>query len=324
MLRGMLKVVGVAVLLAVVLAPNGCALLNTGTQTSDGDAQMQLGEYKGLKHAIGCIDFKNEAGWRGRWELGNNLSIMLESALMDTGRFVLVERDKLNAVIKEQDLAASGRTAKAKNVAKTGLLRPAKYLATGAVTTVEEGASGGSGGITIGPISLGGGGSKAAVTIIAKLVDTTTGEIKAKKRIIGRAGRKAMSVGLHTGIVNTRVGGFKKTPLGDAAQDCINRAAIFFAKTMETFAFEGSVAAMSGNRVVINRGSKHGIAPGKLFVMREEGEIITDAGTGEVLGKNEGKQIGELKVLSAKEKMSFCEVVSGEKKPKPGTVILEK
>ena len=324
MLKGMLKVVGAAVVLGVVLAPNGCALLNTGTQTSDGDPQMQLGEYKGLKHAIGCMDFKNEAGWRGKWELGNNLSIMLESALMGTGRFVLVEREKLKSVIAEQDLVASGRAAKAKSVARTGLIRPAKYIATGAVTTAEEGASGGAGGITIGPISLGGGGSKAAITIIAKLVDTTTSEVVATKRITGRAGRKSLSLGVHTGIVNTRVSGFKKTPLGDAAQDCINQAAIFFAKKMETFPFEGSVAAMSGDRVVINRGSNHGMTVGKLMVMREEGEIITDADTGEVLGKNEGKQIGELKVLSVKEKMSFCQVVSGEKKPKKGTVVLEK
>jgi len=324
MLKGTLKVVGMAALLAVVLAPNGCALLQTGTQTSDGDPDMQLPEYKGLKHAIGCMDFRNEAGWRGNWELGNNLSIMLESALMGTGRFVLVEREKLKSVIAEQDLVASGRAAKAKSVARTGLIRPAKYLATGAVTTVEEGASGGGAGIRVGPISLGGGGSKAAITIIAKLVDTTTSEVVATKRIVGRAGRKSLSVGLHTGLVSTKVSGFKKTPLGDAAQDCINQAAIFFAKKMESFPFEGSVVTMSGDRVVINRGSNHGIASGKLMVMREEGEILTDPDTGEVLGKNEGKQIGELKVQSVKEKMSFCEVVSGEKKPKRGTVVMEK
>lgn len=324
MLKRLLRVMVAGLALCIVLAPNGCALLKTGTDTADGDADMQLPEYKGLKHAIGCMDFKNEAGWRGKWEIGNNLSIMLESALMDTGRFVLVERDKIKAIIKEQDLVTSGRAAKAKDVARTGLIRPAKYIATGAVTTVTEGASGGGAGINIGPISFGGGGSKAAVTIIAKLVDTTTSEIVAKKRIIGRAGRKSLRVGLHTGIVNTHVSGFKKTPLGDAAQDCINRAAVFFAKTMETFPFEGSVVTMSGDRVVINRGSNHGIAAGKLMVMREEGEILTDPSTGEVLGKNEGKLIGELKVTSVKEKMAFCDVISGEKKPKRGTVVLEK
>ena len=307
-----------------LLSLNGCALLRTGTKTADGDADMQLGEYKGLKHAIGCIDFKNEAGWSGSWKIGSNLSIMLESALMDTGRFVLVERDKLKSVIAEQDLAASGRTAKAKKAAQTGLIRPARYLATGAVTTVTEGASGKSGGVSIGGISLGGGGSKAAITIIAKLVDTTTGEIVEKKRITGRAGRKSLRVGVNFRGVSTSMGGFEKTPLGDAAQDCMNRAAVFFAKEMESMPFEGSVVTVSNGRVVINRGSQFGISPGMKMVMRKEGELLTDPDTGEVLGKNEGKVIGELEVTSVKEKMSFCEVVSGEKKPARGTVVLRK
>ena len=47
------------------------------TQTRSGAAQMDLGDYKGIRHAIGVVDFTNDAGWRGRWELGRNLSIML-------------------------------------------------------------------------------------------------------------------------------------------------------------------------------------------------------------------------------------------------------
>ena len=83
------------------------------TRTSDGSADLGLGEYKGLKHAIGCKNFDNESGWRGQWEVGSNLTLMLESALQDTGRFVLVERQMLRDVIAEQDLAASGRAARA-------------------------------------------------------------------------------------------------------------------------------------------------------------------------------------------------------------------
>ncbi|MCK5850185.1 MAG: hypothetical protein KAH23_04660, partial [Kiritimatiellae bacterium] len=301
MTEKVLKMLGLVLLVSFVAGSSGCALLNTGTDTADGDADMKLGEYTGLKHAIGCMDFKNQAGWSGQWKIGNNLSIMLESALMDTGRFVLVEREKLKAVMAEQDLAASGRTAKAKKVAKTGLIRPAKYLATGAVTTVTEGASGGSGGISFGGISLGGGSSKAAITIIAKLIDTTTGEIFKKKRIVGRAGRKALSVGVNIAGVSTKMGGFKKTPLGDAAQDCMNQAAIFFAKEMEGLPFEGSVVTLSNGRVVINRGSQYGIKTGALMVMHEEGTLLTDPDTGAVLGKVEGKKIGELKVTSVKE-----------------------
>ena len=134
--------------LALSIQPASALWGKTETKTSDGDAKMGLGDYKGLKHAVGVKDFDNQAGWRGHWEIGNNLSIMLESALFDTGRFVLVEREKLGTVLAEQDLAASGRMAKSK-VAKTGKLRSAKYIASGAVTEVKESQSGGEGGIRV-------------------------------------------------------------------------------------------------------------------------------------------------------------------------------
>ena len=180
MSSGLTRMSGILVLVIGLVMCNGCALLDTSTKTSDGDLKTQLGEYNGLKHAIGCKDFDNQAGWSGRWAVGNNLSIMLESALFDTGRFVMVEREKLRHVLAEQDLAASGRTAKAKKVAKTGLIRPARYIATGAVTEAEEGVSGGGAGINLWGVRVGGSRSKAKVTIIA---DPEEPKVSASQRI---------------------------------------------------------------------------------------------------------------------------------------------
>jgi len=126
------------------------------TKVEDGDADMGLPEYHGIKHAVGVVDFDNDAGYRSQWEMGYNMSILLESALFDTGRFVLVERENLGVIIDEQDLAASGRMAKASGVAQTGKLRPAKYIATGAMTEVEHNESGGGGGFNIKGVRVGG------------------------------------------------------------------------------------------------------------------------------------------------------------------------
>lgn len=295
------------------------------TKTESANMQTKLGEYKGLKHAIGCKEFENQAGWRGQWEIGQNLSIMLESALHDTGRFVIVEREKLKDVIAEQDLAASGRTAKAKNVAQTGLIRPARYIATGAVTEVEESQSGGDAGVSFRGIRVGGGKSEAQVTVIVKLVDTTTGEIVAKERIVGKAGRTGLRVGVSVGGLDTDLGGFKKTPLGQAAQDCINQAAELIAKKMEEFPFEGSVVKVSGSgKIIINRGAEFGVEVGQELVMAEEGELLTDPDTGAILGKEEGEVIGELRVAKVDEKIAYCDVIKGEKNPAPGTVVRAK
>lgn len=313
----------VSLFLAIALTSTPVFALwgKTTTKTSDSDAQMNLGEYKGLKHAIGCKDFDNEAGWHGQWELGENLSIMLESALFDTGRFVLVEREKLQDVIAEQDLVASGRAAQTKKVAQTGKIRPAKYLASGAVTTVEENQSGGGGGISIKGISVGMKKNEAQITIIAKLIDTTTSEIVAKKSITGKAGGTGLDVGVYKGGVGVDLGGFKKTPLGQAAQDCINQAAAFFATAMEEFPFEGSVVKVSGDRVIINRGSEFGVEVGQELVMAEEGEQLIDPDTGAILGQEEGKVLGRLRVAKVDEKISYCEVLEGEKNPATGTIV---
>lgn len=292
------------------------------TATESANADMKLGEYKGLKQAIGCKEFANEAGWSGSWNIGDNLSIMLESALYDTGRFVIVEREKLKDVLEEQDLVASGRAAGAKKVAQTGMVRPARYLASGAVTQVEESQSGADGGISFKGIRVGGGRSEAQVTVIVKLIDTTTGEIVAKESIVGKAGNTALRVGLDYRSVGTELGGFVKTPLGQAAQDCINQAAAFIAKKMEQFPFEGSVIKVSDSgQVIINRGSEFGMEAGQELVMAEQGEQLIDPDSGELLGEEEGQVVGKLRVAKVSEKIAYADIVEGEPNPAPGTVV---
>jgi len=324
MRTGFFKIAVMSASACLLVAVSGCAILDgmVGTKTSDGDFKAQLGEYKGLKHAVGCAEFENQGGWGASWDLGRNLSIMLESALYDTGRFVMVEREKLGKVITEQDLVTSGRTAKAKKVAQTGLIRPARYIATGAITGADEGTSGGTGGISVGGVRLGGGGSSAQVTIIAKLIDTTTSTIVAKKRIVGKAGRVSLNVGVTFKGVSTDMGGFSKTPLSQAAQDCINQAAVFLAKEIEKVKFDGCVVKVSSGGVIINRGSEFGLEKGQVLSMVEEGEQLIDPQDGTVMGQEKGKTLGTLKVVRVEEKMSYCDVVSGEKNPKPGTLVV--
>lgn len=318
-----LPVTVIALLVCTLLS--GCALLSgsTGTTTSDANPVSQLGPYSGLKHAVGCKDFENQGGWAAQWKLGNNLSIMLESALAATDRFVMVEREKLEDVIAEQDLAGSARVAAARKVAKTGLIRPARYIATGAVTSVEENQAGSTGGIYIKGFRLGGSKGKAKVTVVVKLIDTTTGEIAAQQMVTGVAGKAGISVGMYKNGYGGTMGGFAKTPISEAAQDCMNQAAVFIARKMEEMPFEGAVVKSSAKTVIINRGDEFGVTVGKQLVMKTLGELLTDPDTGAILGREDGDEIGKLKVIKVAPKMSYCTVTSGEKTPKTGTPVYE-
>src|SRR5215468_915268 len=79
---------------------------------------------------VGVAEFTNQSGaawWRGG--VGWELSGMLSNELSSSGDFRVVERNKLQNVLEEQNLAASGRVAKGTG-AKIGKLTGAQYLIT--------------------------------------------------------------------------------------------------------------------------------------------------------------------------------------------------
>src|SRR5678815_1241551 len=89
------------------------------------------------KPVVGVAEFTNESGaawWRGG--VGWELSGMLSNELSSSGAFRVVERQKLQSVLEEQNLAASGRVAKGTG-AKIGKVTGAQYLITGTVTAVS-------------------------------------------------------------------------------------------------------------------------------------------------------------------------------------------
>lgn len=147
------------------------------------------------KPTISVPSFKNETNW---WwwksstatELGDALS----NELTATGNFKVVERQKLQAVISEQELAELGLVKKGTG-AKKGELTSAQYVILGKVTAFEEGVSKKSGGNNTKGCFLGicVGGSEqkseaeAYVAIDLRVVDTTTGEVAYARTVEGRA-----------------------------------------------------------------------------------------------------------------------------------------
>jgi len=294
---------------------------STKTKTKDVHAERQLPEYHGVKHALGVLDFDNQAGYRSQFDLGNNMSLMLESALFESDRFVIVDRQELGSVMAEQDLQAGNRTAKAKNVAQTGLIRSARYLATGAITRVDHRTSGDNGGIRIKGISLGGSAEKAEIEVIIKIIDTTSSQVVASKAIQGQAGNNSIKIGYSRHGVGGSLGSFAKTPLGEAAEDCIIEAVRFIATEMEDYDMDGSIVTVSGKNIIINRGENYGVSVGDAFIVREEGEILVDPDSGEILDELEGEITATVEVSKVREKIAYCKLVDGEM-PKRGDMVV--
>lgn len=166
--------------------------------------------------AIGVAEFKNTSGagwWRGG--VGWELSGMLSNELSSLGSFRVVERNKLESVLQEQNLAASGRV-RSGSGAPIGELTGADYLIMGTVTAYEENTRNTGGGLRYKGVSLGGKRSEAYLAVDVRVVNATTGEIDFSRTIEGRSSGGGVSVGLSRSSFGGALSNESNTPAGKA------------------------------------------------------------------------------------------------------------
>jgi curli biogenesis system outer membrane secretion channel CsgG len=105
----------------------------------------QLQPYKGPKARIAVATFEDKTA-KGYYRIGEGMATMVTTALVNSDRFIVLERDLIDEVIREQDLAAGGRV-RAGTGAPLGEIEGAELLLTGAVTEFEPEKFGLGGGI---------------------------------------------------------------------------------------------------------------------------------------------------------------------------------
>lgn len=173
------------------------------------------------KPRIGVADFTNDtsAGW---WYggAGRDLSSMLTNELASTDKFRVVEREKLDKVLAEQDLGSSGRVS-SRTAAKVGKITGAQYLVTGTVSAYQENTSGGGGGLNFHGFSVGGHKQDAYMAVDLRVVDTTTGEVAFTRTVEARASSYGMHGSGYVGGLSGGLGKYEKTPAGKAIRACL-------------------------------------------------------------------------------------------------------
>ena len=181
---------------------------------------------------VAVLDFTNET--RAHWwqtDVGRELGGMLANELVSTGAFKVVERNKLDSVLSEQDLGASGRVSKS-SAARMGQVTGAQYLITGNVAAYDENTKGTGGGIGFKGISIGGKSSKAYLAIDLRVVNATTGEVEYVRTVEGHSKGGGMSLGFSRSGFGGSLGGHKKTPAGKAIRAALIEATDYLACVM--------------------------------------------------------------------------------------------
>lgn len=235
-------------IILVCFAMVGLMACASSKVTSSGGQDMvsaQMEAYDGPKARIAVADFEDKMSSSGQYrgEYGRGMSDMLTTALFHTNRYIVLEREKIQAVIVEGILGASGLVKK-ETAAAIGEIEGAELLITAAITGFDPGAAGGEGilggilGRDIGSKlgGLTGGFKKAHVAMDLRVIDTRTARVIAATSVEGSA-RSFSLGGTITGLsMGSGLSGFSKTPMEAAIRDMIGKSVEYIvAQTPQTY-----------------------------------------------------------------------------------------
>jgi len=222
----------------------GCAGLQIQptAQVDNTAGAAPLPPYSGPKARLAVADFDVKAA-KATGEIGSGLREMLVTALINSNRFSVLERQALEAVMQEQELSISGAAQQGAGGPQRGQIKTAELIITAAVTEFEPAASGGAAGIGggggVGSGILGGllGATlnKAHMALDIRIVDTSTSEVLAATRVQGQA--SDIAGGFMGGFLGSwGLGGglsaYANTPMEKAIRICIIEAVRYISQAI--------------------------------------------------------------------------------------------
>ena len=177
--------------------------------------------------------------WEGNQDIGAGIADMLVDELVNDGTYRLIERQRLDAVLAEQNFSNSERAdPSAKTLVQIGKVLGVKYFIVGSVTKFgteksrrSVGGGGFGGAFGIGKVGTSKG--KANVAITARMIDTTTAEILVSAKGEGTSKRSGLLLaggaggrgGLGFGNIDFGSSDFRETILGEATEIAVKETA---------------------------------------------------------------------------------------------------
>lgn len=269
---------------------------------------QQMPVYYGPKKRIAVLPFEEKVAGAA-YRIGWGLSEMTITALVNTNRFVVVERGELDAVLAEQNLGVQGYV-RPGTEAKVGKLLGAQLLLKGAITEFQDTHSSGGVAGVIGGVLGGVSSSKAKLAIDIRLIDTTTGEIIASQRAEGNTSSTGLGLaGVVGGI--PMAGGFQTSKdMEAAARRAIEEIVATVINKSQLVPWSGKIVKVAYDQIYINAGENMNIKPGMVMFVFRRGEDLVDPDTGLSLGSSQALT-GKVQVASVQEKFAICRVVEG-------------
>jgi len=261
-----------------------------------------------LRLAVAPLDWSFAESWNVPQGFQTGIYEKLVKKLLDTGRFIVLEREALDALLKEQAIKEENT-----GQSQKGKIIPAQALVQGKITDFEVANKGGGGGVSIGGVRVGASASEAIVKINVRLFDVDTSEVLISDTADGHAAAGGVRIGANIGNAYTDFESFQKSPLGKATTTAIDKTVEMVVKKLENRPWSCKIADVDApaKEISINAGSESGVQVGDTFEVRRVTKVIKDPETGEIIGKKTQK-VGVVKVTDVEKKISTCTVIEGD------------
>ncbi len=244
-------------------------------------------------------------------EFARTLTEMLTTTLSATGRFVVLERQQMQAITTEQDLAAAGRVSKETGAAQ-GRIIGAQAMITGDITgySYTQQSVGGSALNVLKGLKVGASRVSAAVIVDLRMIDAATGEVLASAKGNGSASSTGVAADLTKDDQQISSSGTWSTPLGQASRAAITRVVEQLVAGLPEPRWSAKIVDVRDGLVYLNAGVDGGVSPGLVLEVYEVQPALIDPDTGKNLGAPD-KLLGEIQVDSVKTGFSTARILTG-------------
>lgn len=274
----------------------------------DDDVIDRIKNNQPIKKVLAVLDFEGNERLAGKVDL--KMSDMLTTSIVKSGRFDVVERNKINRALSEQDLGMSGVIDEA-SAAAVGKLLGAEYVVFGSITSATRKDVDKFGYMLV----------VIEVGVDVRAVNTTTGKILLSESAIGISESKIVKSA--SGVIVTGAVDYNSA-YADAARDAINKVGSAISDLSPLLGF---VVAVNGRDVIIDVGEEQGVTLGDNFVLFSVQNEIIHPATGKHIGWNK-MILCEVKIKSTEKVMSTgrisIKISESTPSPSPGDYAISR
>src|SRR3989338_3491637 len=217
-------------------------------------------KYTGPRRRVGVVDFENKTAY-GKQRLGEAASDILITELVKTGKFIVVERDKMNKLLEEQKLGLTGAI-DSNTAAQMGKILGLNAIVTGAISNFGVRTTGSD--YLIAQSKR----QEATCTVDIRVVDAETGQI-----LLADSGKGVSKVTSGGFLGMGTQGSYAESIEGDALRAAVSQLIENISSQINKKSWSCRVAQVSQGKIYLNAGKESGLEAGlklKVFSLGEE------------------------------------------------------